>query len=267
MLGREGGGQLRRRIRSSSRCAGSTTGFRLRRAPAGPLDGERRRWKPSTVRLLAETTSDPPAARGSRLRWSTTRRAGALDAGCTEDGARRLPRRRPPLHRVLSPQPGSPRARAHFAAFMRPYAPDKAISDDFVRQWFFDRVIHEYRLDDPQSGAAGERNVGGRRTGGTPAPAGMLAEVAATRGERSTTWRPAPAYRDARTTVVLALGRRGGPDPPLRSSLNGWSIPTAMWLNSSARRRRRSPRRPPLGAARRPTSSSAARPGSRSPAG
>jgi ABC-type transport system involved in multi-copper enzyme maturation permease subunit len=94
-----------------------------------------------------------------------------------------------------------------FAAFMRPYAPDKAAFDDFVRQWFYEKVIPEYQLDAPRKRLVGNgewemtvtvRNAGTGR---------MPVEVAATRGPRfDDKGGIDPAWRDARATVVLGAG-------------------------------------------------------------
>jgi len=94
-----------------------------------------------------------------------------------------------------------------FAAAMRPYAPDKAGFDDFVRQWFYDKVVPEYQLEDPHKTLVGSgewevtvkvRNAGTGR---------MPVEVAATSGPRfGDKGGIDPAYRDARTTVVLGAG-------------------------------------------------------------
>ena len=95
-----------------------------------------------------------------------------------------------------------------FTAAMRPFAPDPAAYDDFVKQWFHQVVVPEYRL----SGARAARGAGGApwkltvrvRNAGTGR---MPVEVAAVRGDRFTAkGGPDPAYRDARRTVVLGAG-------------------------------------------------------------
>jgi ABC-2 type transport system permease protein len=94
-----------------------------------------------------------------------------------------------------------------FVAVMRPYATDKKVFDDFVRQWFFSIVTPEYRLDQ-----AGKRQVGKGawevtariENAGTGR---MPVEVAASQGERfDDKGRISPEYRDVRTTVVLGAG-------------------------------------------------------------
>jgi len=101
-----------------------------------------------------------------------------------------------------------------FVLAMRPYARDPVAYDAFVKEWFEDRVVPEYRVERAtKSKEAGgyEVQVTVRNTGtGT-----MPVEVAAVSGER---WkRPVegaptgaaeqePAYRDSRGTVVLAAG-------------------------------------------------------------
>ena len=95
-----------------------------------------------------------------------------------------------------------------FTAAMRPFATDTAAYDDFVRQWFHQVVVPEYRLSDArmERGAGGEpwkvtvrvKNLGTGR---------MPVEVAAAHGERFTEkGKLLPAYRDARRTVTLAAG-------------------------------------------------------------
>ena len=106
-----------------------------------------------------------------------------------------------------------------FVAAMRPFAADPAAYDAFVKQWFEDRAMPQYRLADAAKGKAGGgwtvtatvRNIGTGR---------MPVEVAATAGER---WpkeekrgavvgavgesRAAVAgYREARTVIELGAG-------------------------------------------------------------
>jgi hypothetical protein len=103
---------------------------------------------------------------------------------------------------------------------MRPFAPDETAFDEFVDQWFFDVVVPEYILSDPQ-----RTEVSGANPGPEGAEAAevtewevtlsvsnvgsglMPVEVAAARGERfAEEATDAAAYRDARVTVLL------GPD-------------------------------------------------------
>jgi len=97
-------------------------------------------------------------------------------------------------------------------AAMRPYAADPVRYDAFVKQWFEDKVMPEYRVESAvkrKNGAGYDvtavvKNVG---TGTMPV------EVAATKGER---WKKAekpgvpskanPSYRESRSTVTLAAG-------------------------------------------------------------
>jgi ABC-2 type transport system permease protein len=91
---------------------------------------------------------------------------------------------------------------------MRPFAPEPAAYDAFVKQWFHQVVVPEYRLSDARmtGGSAGQpwkvavklKNAGTGR---------ISVEVAAVSGERFTEkGRPKPGYRDARQTVVLGAG-------------------------------------------------------------
>jgi ABC-type transport system involved in multi-copper enzyme maturation permease subunit len=124
-----------------------------------------------------------------------------------------------------------------FVAAMRPFAADGAAYDEFVRQWFFAVVVPEYQLRDAErrravgnGGSPGSSggSGGSGSTGGSGGEAGaavaagawevsvkvknagsgrMPVEVAAVRGRRfDAAGKPEPAYREARTTVVLGAG-------------------------------------------------------------
>ncbi|MCP3099063.1 hypothetical protein LZ198_09295 [Myxococcus sp. K15C18031901] len=100
-----------------------------------------------------------------------------------------------------------------FIATLRPFAPDAAAYDAFVRQWFHEVHVPEYRLSDARVKQEGGqwvatvtvRNVGDGR---------MPVEVAAVKGARfvprpdgeSGPSKPSPDYRDARGRVVLGAG-------------------------------------------------------------
>jgi hypothetical protein len=94
-----------------------------------------------------------------------------------------------------------------FTAAMRPFAADKAAYDAFVRQWFHQVVVPEYRL----SGAQAVRTSNGGwevklkvKNAGTGR---MPVEVAAVRGERfAKDAKPKVRYQDERRTVVLGAG-------------------------------------------------------------
>ena len=94
-----------------------------------------------------------------------------------------------------------------FAAFMRPYAADPQAFDAFVQEWFYEKVIPEYHLDDlhKQPVAAGQWEVIVKvENAGTGR---MPVEVEARRGHRFDDKGAAdPAFRQARTTVVLGAG-------------------------------------------------------------
>jgi hypothetical protein len=95
-----------------------------------------------------------------------------------------------------------------FTAAMRPFASDPAAYDDFVRQWFHQVVVPEYRLSDARAargpGAEPWKVTVRVKNAGTGR---MPIEVAAVRGERFTTkGKSDSAYRDARRTVVLGAG-------------------------------------------------------------
>ncbi|HSS77931.1 MAG TPA: M1 family aminopeptidase [Thermoanaerobaculia bacterium] len=94
-----------------------------------------------------------------------------------------------------------------FTTAMRPFAPNPAGYDEFVRQWFHQVVVPEYQL----AGAKASRTPGGTwnvtvrvRNAGS---GWMPVTVAAVRGDRFTAeGKPEAAYRDARVTVVLGGG-------------------------------------------------------------
>jgi ABC-2 type transport system permease protein len=93
-----------------------------------------------------------------------------------------------------------------FIAAMRPFAPDAAAYDDFVRQWFFEVAVPEYRLSDgrkSRSGSGWEAVVKVRNAG----TGRMPVDVAATRGERFTeNGKAEPGWQQARSTVLLGPG-------------------------------------------------------------
>jgi ABC-2 type transport system permease protein len=93
-----------------------------------------------------------------------------------------------------------------FIATMRPFAPDPAAYDSFVRQWFLEVSVPEYRLSGGRKARAGAgwESVAQVRNAGTGR---MPVEVAATRGERFTEdGTPVPGWREARLTVILGPG-------------------------------------------------------------
>jgi ABC-type Na+ efflux pump permease subunit len=96
-----------------------------------------------------------------------------------------------------------------FVAAMRPFAPDPAAYDGFVKQWFFEVAVPEYRLDEagrqPVAGKseAWEVTVRVRNAGSGRMPV----EVAAVKGERFAEDGSTSAdYQDARATVILGAG-------------------------------------------------------------
>ncbi len=95
-----------------------------------------------------------------------------------------------------------------FTAAMRPFAADPAAYDAFVKQWFHQVVVPEYRLSDARlTGGSGREpwkvavKVKNDGTGRMPV------EVAAVTGERFTDkGKPRPGYQDVRRSVILAAG-------------------------------------------------------------
>jgi len=91
---------------------------------------------------------------------------------------------------------------------MRPLASDPAAYDVFVKQWFHEVVVPEYRLSDvrqQKDGAAWKTTVQVENVGAGRMPV----EVAAVLGERFTEEnKPQKGYRDARATVTLGPGEK-----------------------------------------------------------
>ena len=90
-----------------------------------------------------------------------------------------------------------------FTAAMRPFAADPAAYDAFVKQWFHQVVVAEYRMRDARlTGGEGAWKVSVKvKNAGTGR---MAVEVAAVSGERE--GKPKPGYKDARRTVFLGAG-------------------------------------------------------------
>jgi hypothetical protein len=93
-----------------------------------------------------------------------------------------------------------------FLAVMRPFARDPSGFDAFTRQWFFEVVVPEYRLEQVRkTGKASAWEATFRlQNAGTGT---MPVEVAATRGERfAKDGSASPDYQEARTTITLGRG-------------------------------------------------------------
>ena len=94
-----------------------------------------------------------------------------------------------------------------FTAAMRPFAPDPAAFDDFVKQWFHQVVVPEYRLSGARKVAMPGANTWKVTARVKNAGTGRMAvEVAAARGDRFLKDKPNPLYHDARQTVTLGAG-------------------------------------------------------------
>jgi ABC-2 type transport system permease protein len=93
-----------------------------------------------------------------------------------------------------------------FVAAMRPFAPDSTAYDEFVQRWFYQVVVPEYRLTDARR--TGDEGAWTATVRVKNAGSGRIpVEVAAVSGERfDKQGQPEPAYRDARTTVLLDAG-------------------------------------------------------------
>jgi ABC-type transport system involved in multi-copper enzyme maturation permease subunit len=93
-----------------------------------------------------------------------------------------------------------------YLAVLRRHAPDTTAYDAFVKQWYFEVVVPEYRLSDARAARKdGAWEVRARiRNAGTGA---MPVEVAAVRGTRFAGSRDKkPPYREARVTATLGAG-------------------------------------------------------------
>lgn len=89
-----------------------------------------------------------------------------------------------------------------FVTHLRPFAPDVAVYDEFVQQWFFEIVLPEYELEEAETGDGEVRFT--LRNSGTGT---MPVEVAAQRGERfPEDEEDLEPFREARTTVTLGAG-------------------------------------------------------------
>jgi ABC-type transport system involved in multi-copper enzyme maturation permease subunit len=93
-----------------------------------------------------------------------------------------------------------------FTEFLRPYAADSAAYDAFVKQWFHEVVVPEYRLADAKkTGGGGAFDVTVSVT--NKGKAVMPVMIAAAKGERFDDKGVAKAdYKDARTGITLAAG-------------------------------------------------------------
>jgi aminopeptidase N len=92
-----------------------------------------------------------------------------------------------------------------FVADMRPFAADPVAYDAFVKQWFEDRAMPEYRL----TGARKEKRGGAYEVTVTVQNTGtgrMPVEIAASAGERWEKSKQSPSYREARGTLTLGAG-------------------------------------------------------------
>jgi ABC-2 type transport system permease protein len=93
-----------------------------------------------------------------------------------------------------------------FIATMRPFAPDPAAYDAFVKQWFLEVAVPEYKLSDARREEAGDHwqvtvHVENAGTGIMPL------EIAAAAGERfGDDGQASSDYHDAREKVTLAAG-------------------------------------------------------------
>ncbi|HEX7181226.1 MAG TPA: M1 family aminopeptidase [Thermoanaerobaculia bacterium] len=93
-----------------------------------------------------------------------------------------------------------------FTAAMRPFASDPAAYDGFVKQWFHEVVVPEYRLSEARKvkkGSGWEATVRIENAGTGRIPV----EVAAVRGVRFTEdGKPGAGYREVRQTMTLGAG-------------------------------------------------------------
>jgi ABC-type Na+ efflux pump permease subunit len=89
-----------------------------------------------------------------------------------------------------------------FVATMRPFAPDAAAYDAFVKQWFFEVNVPEYKLTEAKREEVGGQwhvsvhveNVGTGR---------MMVDLAAATGDRFNNGDPVPGYQDSPESIEL----------------------------------------------------------------
>jgi hypothetical protein len=95
-----------------------------------------------------------------------------------------------------------------FTTVMRRFSPDKAAYDAFVKQWFFEVVVPEYRLSDAVQNESGDKDAWDVSVHVENAGTGkMTVDVAAAIGERfDSDGKANPDYKDARTAVELGAG-------------------------------------------------------------
>ena len=95
-----------------------------------------------------------------------------------------------------------------FVASMRPFAPDKTAYDAFVKQWFFEVVIPEYRLTDAHLTEAPETKEWVVTVHVENAGTGKMAvDVAPVLGDRFTKdGKSSDDYREVRQRIVLGKG-------------------------------------------------------------
>jgi len=99
-----------------------------------------------------------------------------------------------------------------FIAVMRPFATDATSYDAFVKQWFYETTVPEYRLSDARlvqvdASAGGPEMWEATLRVHNAGTGKMPVEIAAVRGERfADDGQTAADYRDARTSIIL------GPD-------------------------------------------------------
>ena len=127
-----------------------------------------------------------------------------------------------------------------FTREMRPFAPDTTAYDAFVKQWFFEVKVPEYRLEGAKraEGGAGSWSVTARlrNTGAGTMPV----EVAAVAGERFAQGRQSVAGlpRGAGHRRAGGGGGAGGRASPATSSRSGsWSTRTRSSCSCGGRRR------------------------------
>jgi aminopeptidase N len=103
-----------------------------------------------------------------------------------------------------------------FVATMRRFAADKDAYDAFVKQWFFEVHVPEYRLSEVKREKSGDSDIWEVTVRVENIGSGsMPVEIAAAQGERfEADGRSAPGYHDERTTITL--GARESKDVRIR---------------------------------------------------
>ena len=132
-------------------------------------------------------------------------------SGCFNTWGARIPLRDSRVHRQYRLNPDHP-VLQDFIASMRPFAPDATAFDTFVKQWFFEATVPEYRLSNAKLTELPETSNGTKEWEVTvhvenAGTGKMPIDVAPVRGERfNEDGAASPEYQDARERIILGPG-------------------------------------------------------------